>query len=124
MKRPTLTATNDLEITVDHGEATTLVGLHGRLGIDSSPALRDQLLVILRGPSPQAVIVDVAEVSYMDTAGIATLVEGLKVARDRGTTLRLQGLHDRLLHLFEVTGMLALFETSRGRSASSESKVS
>jgi anti-sigma B factor antagonist len=124
LTRGKVTATDGLEITVDHGEEGALVCLHGRLNIDSSPALRDRLLAMLRGQSPEAVIVDLSEVSYIDASGLATLIEGLKVARNRKTRLCLKGLQGRLLHLFEVTGMSALFEASGCRSASSALKVS
>jgi anti-sigma B factor antagonist len=118
-----VTAT-DLEITEDAGEESTLVRLRGRLSIDSSPAFRDLLLALLRRQSPTGVIVDLTELSYMDASGVATLVEGLKTARNRETTLCLKGLQGRVRHLFEVTGLLTLFETSGGRSASSAAKVS
>jgi anti-sigma B factor antagonist len=119
-----MTTATDLEITEDSGDEGTLVCLRGRLSIDSSPAFRDLLLAVLRRQSPAAVIVDLTEVSYMDASGIATLVEGLKTARNRQTTLCLQGLQGRVRHLFEVTGLLTLFETSGRRSASSDVKVS
>lgn len=121
--RGTIT-TDDFKITVNHGEAADLVCLNGRLNIDSSPALRDRLLAVLRGPSPKSIVVDLTEVSYIDVSGLATLVEGLKLARNRQTVLRLKGLQGRPLHLFEVTGLLALFETNGGKSASSALKVS
>ena len=98
--------------------------LNGRLNIDSSPTLRDRLLEVLREPSAKTVIVDLARASYIDSSGIATLIEGLKVARNRQIELRLQGLQGRLLHLFETTGVLALFERDGGRGSSSPSKVS
>ena len=124
MTRGIITATDTLEIIVRPGDEGSTVCLRGRLNIDSSPALRDQLLAMIRAQSPQAVIVDFSDVSYVDSSGIATLIEGLKMARQRKTTLCLQGLQGRLLHLFEVTGMSALFENSGCGSASSKSKVS
>ena len=117
-------ATDSLEITVSPGDEGSTVCLRGRLSIESSPAFRDRLLAMLRAQSPQAVIVDFSDVSYVDSSGIATLIEGLKIARQRQTTLCLRGLQGRLLHLFEVTGMSTLFEKSGCGSASSESKVS
>ena len=65
--------------------------LRGRLSIDTSPALRDQLLAVLDGPSVQAVIVDLDAVSYIDASGIATLIEGLKIAQSGHNTLRIAG---------------------------------
>ena len=113
-------ATDELEITVDHSGEGTLAQLRGRLGTDSSPALRDLLLPMLRKPSRDTVIVDLANVSYIDASGIATLIEGLKVARNHQIVLRLKGLQGRVLHLFQVTGVLALFEAD----GAARSKVS
>jgi len=106
------------------GEQGKIVNLNGRVNFDSSPALRDRLLAMLQGVSPQSVVVDLTKVSYIDSSGIATLIEGLKIARNRQTRFCLKGLEGRLLHLFEVTGVLALFESHGCRSASPEPKVS
>jgi len=102
---------DSLEITVDHGEERAFVRLHGRLGIDSSPVLRDRLLAMLRGQPPKTITVDLTEVSFIDAAGIATLLEALKISRSRQAMLCLKGLRGRVLRLFEVTGLQAVFET-------------
>jgi anti-sigma B factor antagonist len=100
-----------LRISVTRNKGSALVCLDGRLTIDSSPALRDQLLAILHGETLQDLTVDLSDVPYMDLSGVATLLETLKVARGRNTGLRLKGLHDRPRYLLEVTGLLSLFET-------------
>jgi anti-sigma B factor antagonist len=119
----TITASGGLEINVDHGENGALVRLSGRLHIDSSPALRERLLAILQAKPPEAITVDLTDVLYVDLSGVATLIEALKIARNRKSTLRLEGLHGPLLHQFEVTGLLALFEATGHASALSVSKV-
>jgi len=118
------TATDGLAITVEHNECGTLVRLRGRFNIDSSPAVRDQILRLLRAQSFEPVTVDLTHVTYIDSSGIATLIEGLKLARMRQTTLCVSGLQGRLLHLFQVTGMSALFEKSGCGSASLVPQVS
>jgi anti-sigma B factor antagonist len=118
------TSTDGLEITVHHGNDRSIVRLRGRLNIDSSPALRDRLLAMLEAQPPEAVIVDLTGVSYIDSSGIATLIEGLAIARKRQSTLCVEGLQDPFLHLFQVTGLLTLFEKNGCGSASSVSKVS
>jgi len=77
--------TDGLEITVDHGAEGIVVRLRGHVGIDSSPELRDRLLGILRGQSAKALTVDLTNVPYVDSSGIATLIEALKIARHRQT---------------------------------------
>jgi anti-sigma B factor antagonist len=91
-----------------------LACLYGRIDIDSSPALRDRLLALLHSPHPNVVSIDLSAVNHIDSSGVATLIEALKIARGNRTELRLQGLHDRFLRLFESTGILSLFNGSTG----------
>ena len=116
--------TDGLEIITDHCDEASIVRLRGRLNVDSSPALRDRLLSMLEAQSPKGVVVDFTDVSYVDSSGIATLIEALRIARLRQATLCVQGLEGRLLHLFQVTGISALFEKSGCGSVSTVSQVS
>jgi len=93
-------------------EGGVLVSLGGRLTIDSSPELRNQLLAVLYGETLKSLVIDLSDVPYMDLSGVATLLETLRIARSRKTGLQLRGLHDRPSYLLEVTGLLSLFETS------------
>ena len=105
--------TNDhLEIEVENRDERPVLRLRGRLDIDSSPEFRDRLLATLRAETQKFVVIDFAEVIYMDSSGLATLLEGLKVARACQSKLCVEGLQGRLLHLFEVAGVLSLFEAS------------
>lgn len=123
MANQTVTATGNLTISADHGEAGSLVRLRGPVNIDTSPALRERLLTLLQSKPPEAVIVDLTEASYIDLSGIATLIEALKIARNHKTTLRLKGLHGPFLHLLELAGLLPLFEGADRASGESVSKV-
>ncbi len=108
-----LASSSSISITVDHRGSDTVVRLNGRIDVDSSPDLRDCLSGILsEEPLPRAITVDLAGVPYVETSGIATLIEALKIARRRQMTFCLQGLGGAVLRLFEVTGVLALFEVS------------
>ena len=120
LKRIPLTLSGSISITVGHSGSDALVRLNGRIDVDSSPDLRDCLLAILsKEPLPRAITVDLAGVPYIETSGIATLIEALRIARHRQTIFRLQGLSGSALRLFEVTGLVALFEASNnGQKAS------
>jgi len=119
LKHGAIPPTDGLEITVDHSEQGALVRLNGRLGIDSSPDLRDRLLDMLAEKPPRTIIVDLTETSYIDVSGIATLIEALKLARNRQSRLCLKGLQGRVFRFFEVSGLLTLFTTSSCRDDSS-----
>ena len=101
----------DLNISVIDSGIAARVALSGRLSIDTSPEVRDRLLAILGQKLISAVTIDMAELSYMDCSGLATLVESLKIARERNTTLLFTGLSDGPRYFLEVTGLLYLFQT-------------
>src|ERR1700722_18000010 len=106
-------SSSNLTISIDPVGKDMMVRLGGRIDVDSSPDLRDRLRTLLsEGALPQTIIVDLAGVPYIETSGIATLIEALRVARHHHINFSLQGLSGAVLRLFEVTGVLALFEAS------------
>ena len=108
-----MTSGSNLEISVDQLGNDTIVRPSGRINVDSSPDLRDCLSAIMSTePLPRAITVNLAGVSYIETSGIATLIEALRIARHRQMTFCLLGLSGSVLRLFEVTGALSLFEAS------------
>ncbi len=113
MGRVLISSEGGLGITVLQNDDGVLVRLNGRTTVDSSPDLRDRLSQVLaEEQSPRDVTVDLTGVTYIEASGIATLIEALKIARHRQMTFCLHGLGGSVLRLFEVTGVLALFEAS------------
>ena len=122
--RIAIPASSNLTISVDQVGNDAMIRLSGRVDVDSSPDLRDRLRILLsEGALPQTIIVDLAGVSYIETSGIATLIEALRSARHHQINFRLQGLSGAVLQLFEVTGVLALFEANSSGQSGSEQKV-
>jgi len=102
-----------LGINIVESKDDALVYLSGRVDIESSPAFRKRLLALIEGRRAKRVSVDLFAITQIDSSGIATLIEALKIAQAYQTELTLQGLHDDLLRLFEFTGILSLFNGSR-----------
>jgi anti-sigma B factor antagonist len=117
--------TGSLRISVENGKEVAVMYLQGRIDIESSPHLRDQLLALLRRQDPPGTIaIDLTAVTYLDTSGIATLVEELKVARLGGIAMHLQGLQGPLLHLLQSTGIGSLFDSSGSANNPSAARAS
>ena len=113
-----------LHINVDSQKDDAVMYLHGRVDIESSPDLRDHLLAMLRRQSPlETMAIDLTAVSYMGTAGLATLIEGLKIARLRGVAMHLRGPQSRILRLFHATGIGSLFDIGEPTSNVSRTTV-
>jgi anti-anti-sigma factor len=106
----------DLRLEREHPGATHELWLSGRINIESAPDLSTLLLQRLRFTDCQTLIVNSEDIVYIDAAGIATLIEVLKAARQLGKQLLLKGLRERPLYLFEVARLLHLFN-GEGESA-------
>jgi anti-sigma B factor antagonist len=123
MARAAIPSSSNLKISVDQEGKDAVVRLTGRIDVDSSPDLRDRLRTLLSEKAlPQTIIVDLVGVSYLETSAVATLIEALRIARHHHINFRLQGLSGATLRLFEVTGVLALFQSNdSGQSDSGQS---
>ena len=111
MTQPATPLSGSLEISVGRSGEDAVVRLSGRINVDSSPDLRNSLQAILSTePLPRIVTVDLAGVSYVETSGIATLIEALRIAHHHQIGFCLQGLGGSVLRLFEVTSVLTLFD--------------
>ena len=79
--------------------------------LDSSPLLRERL-VELTDAHEKAVVVDLENVKYMDSSGIATLVEALQKIKKYGGQLWLTNLSDTVRSVFELSRLDRVFDIS------------
>jgi anti-sigma B factor antagonist len=111
------------EIEIVNRENGAMATICGRIDIDTSPALRAQLLPALQATGCNVLTLDVSAVTHIDSSGVATLIEALRIARSHNADLRLVGLQGRLLGLFQSTGILLLFNGSTRADSESRSKA-
>ena len=83
--------------------------INGDVDINSSPDIR-RAFDELAGLKQKKIIINLKEVSYIDSSGLATLVEMLKKAKSYGGRLKLSNLADRVKGLFEITKLEKIFE--------------
>ena len=93
-------------------ELTEQAGLHiltvsGEIDLHVAPDLRARMLAALgRGGG---LLVDLSAVTYMDSSGIATLVEGFKKSKDAGARFGLVGVRDAPLQVLQLTRLDQVF---------------
>ena len=75
-----------------------------------STELRRVLLVEFRESRTPRVVLNMVEVRYIDSSGVASLVEGLKASRDVGSRLLLVGLTPFVQEILRLTRLLTIFE--------------
>ncbi len=86
----------------------TVVLPSGEIDLNASPILRQELKRILTS-RPQKLIVNLAGVAYMDSSGVATLVEAMQIARKNSTRLVLCGMQDKVRSIFEIARLETVF---------------
>jgi anti-sigma B factor antagonist len=95
-------------------ENATIVDLQGRISIRNSTDLRSALFEAVAKTAKLAL--NMSGVEYIDSSGVATLVEVLKKTRDLKTELVLFALSARVydvLRLTRLLGMFQIFETEQ-----------
>jgi anti-sigma B factor antagonist len=80
------------------------LALHGELDLGSAPDLDRQLREI-EGTSPERLVIDLSGLRFMDSTGLASIVEAQRVARVIGHELVLRHPTSQVRRLFELTGL-------------------
>lgn len=101
--------TDTIEIKVESRGGVTIVRPKGDVDLQRSPILRDQLKTVSE-KRPSRLIVDLSDVSYMDSSGVATLVEAMQLARRGKYPLVLCSLQDRVKSIFEIARLDTVFQ--------------
>ena len=86
----------------------------GDIDLSKAPSLRARIAEVFEGGHSR-VIVDLGEVQYMDSSGVATLVEGMQIATRSGTKFILTGLQERVRSIFEIARLDMVFTITSDR---------
>jgi anti-sigma B factor antagonist len=86
-----------------------VVSLRGRITVSNANEMRRTLAGALRS-QPGELTVDLLRVTYMDTSGLATLIEAMRNARKQGTHLILRSVQTQPRYLLTVTDLDHVFE--------------
>ena len=88
---------------------TIIIQIKGEVDMESAPSLQKQLVDHFR-KNIKIVIVDLSAVSYIDSSGIATFVEGLQWSHNTQNKFRLVGLVPRVKDIFDIARLTTVFE--------------
>ncbi|HTL71188.1 MAG TPA: STAS domain-containing protein [Candidatus Eisenbacteria bacterium] len=86
-------------------DGVTVFQVDGEINISTSPELKKQYEKL----SAKKLVVDLEKVNYIDSSGLATLVEILKKTKSQGGSLGLAGMSEKVRSLFEITKLDKLF---------------
>ncbi|MBF0335662.1 MAG: STAS domain-containing protein, partial [Alphaproteobacteria bacterium] len=101
IERPPMT----MQISEQGGVA--VVALDGDVDLQHSPKVRKGLLDLLG--AGRAVVVDMARVTYIDSSGVASLVEAFQTARKTGLAFALAGVSPAALRVLQLARLDRVF---------------
>ena len=93
-------------------QGASVVAFTGEVDLESSPVAREILLKCLESTSK--VIVDLSEVTYIDSSGVASLVEALQAAKKNGSQFALATVSEptrRVLELARLDKVFTLYDS-------------
>jgi anti-sigma B factor antagonist len=99
-----------VEISARRMDKTTILDIAGDIDLAHSSEVRRIVLLEFREKRTAKVILNLLEVNYIDSSGVASLVEGLKASRDVGSRLILFGLSPIAHEVLQLSRLLTIFE--------------
>ena len=91
------------------GPSESRISVTGGLVIESSPRLRVLLMKAIRKGTSAVLVIDLSGLSYLDTSGVATLLEAARVASGRGVRVRVTGLTGEPRMLAQIVELDVIF---------------
>lgn len=99
-----------MKLTTRQRDGAMILDVSGDIDLYNSPEIRAVLLEGVRNKSVQRLVVNLKEVRYIDSSGVASLVEGLKKAREINMRFILYGLSHAAREVLELSRLIKVFE--------------
>jgi anti-sigma B factor antagonist len=89
-----------------------VLAVEGEIDIATAPVLRDRLQDRVQA-GESTIVVDLVNVTFLDSTGLGVLVGALKACREAGGDLVLVVQESRIMKLFDITGLADVFSIRR-----------
>lgn len=103
------------ELQPGTGEDARILKVSGEVDMETSPALKDQILKALKGA--RILKVELKDVAYLDSSGIAVLIGGLREAQKAKVDFRLLDPSPPVRAVIELAMLQQVFKIESGGSA-------
>ncbi len=97
-----------LHVETHTTEEETVVVCHGRINSDTVPVLQEEARKAI--PGSKRVVLDLGDVTYLDSAGLGALIGLYASAKRNGATLSLANLTPRIIDLLRITHLASVFD--------------
>ena len=99
----------DLEVTIARAGDAVTVTVRGEIDLATSTRLNRELEAALdHDPHPARLRIDLAQVNFMDTTGVAVLLKARRHALETGARFSVISTSPTIKRLLEITGLASL----------------
>jgi anti-sigma B factor antagonist len=98
----------DLDVETVQRDDASILALRGEIDVYTAPRLRQAIWDLIEGGS-RRIVVDLANVDFLDSTGLGVLVEGLRRAKSREGDLSVVATQEKILKIFDITGLNRAF---------------
>ncbi len=93
---------------MDSPDHSNVLPLKGEIDLHVSPRVAASLQTMMAA-KPKHVVVDLSNVSYIDSSGLAVLIEGMQNVAAYGGKFALAGLQETVRPIFEIARLDQVF---------------
>lgn len=97
--------TTDFSLAFTRDSGAVVVGITGELDCATAPILEERLADLLSAQGNLRVILDLADMTFVDSSGLSAFVTAYRHLSERGGLLSLRGPTDSTRKVLEVTGL-------------------
>ena len=85
-----------------------MLALQGEIDLHESPRVKDGIVLLLK-QNPPLVFIDLSRVTYIDSSGLAVLIEAMQRINSYGGQLALYGIHDAVQNILHIARLDQVF---------------
>lgn len=110
-----------IKATTRESSNVTIVDISGRITLGEGSALLRDTVRDLLSKGQKKILLNLGDVSYIDSSGIGELVSGFTTVKNQGGELKLLNLTKKVHDLLQITKLYTVFEVHSDEAAALES---
>src|SRR5256885_5987736 len=88
---------------------SNVLPLEGEIDLHVSPEVAESLRTMIE-KKPKVLVIDLAKVTYLDSSGLAVLIEGMQNVQEYGGKIALANVQESVQHIFDIARLDQVFQ--------------
>jgi len=93
---------------MSHKDRPNVLPLEGEIDLHVSPEVAEELRALV-AKKPKVLVIDLEKVTYMDSSGLAVLIEAMQKVQEYGGKFAIAKVQESVQHIFEIARLDQVF---------------